>query len=159
MENIHPTSQHIALYLMQHGEKKDSIGNKGRYLELNLDERRNICPVNHGFYIPNQKLTVSYRSSLHLNPLNPSGSWLEIELDDAENEGRRIFHTKESDLRGIPSGFTLFGEVDEEKGFNTPIDIIDPLVASEELTTLLLPWKHQKYHKFLESVFQQLIQR
>ena len=168
MKKIHPTSQHIAVYLIKHGEEGRGIkhgygeGPKRYSLKWNLDQPTNINTNTRDLYIETPQLLITYEeSNLGSDPLRKdNGSDLEIELDNAENLHMRGLHTRERSLTGIPKYFTVFNPFSKEgEIFNVPMDIINSAISDKRLRELVSKWKQEKYHEFLEYTFQQLIRR
>jgi len=166
MVDIHPTSQHIALYLFHHGEKgKDhskDYGPKKHSLVWALKNPINLNTSTRDLYIEHPILEVSYiECTLGSNPLKPNNSsTLEIQVNNAEDPNMRGLWTNEYSLSGIPRQFTVFDTKPKEgEIFNVPMEIINPAIEDKVLRELVDQWKQIKYHEFLEYVFQQLIQR
>mgnify|MGYP006420688935 CR=1 FL=1 len=168
MKEIHPTSQHIALYLVKHGDEGRGIkagfgdGPKRYSLKWVLGEPTNLNTHTHDLYIEKPQLTLRYtESTLGSDPLRQdNGSDLEIELDNAENLHMRGLHTREHSLTGIPNSFTIFNPSPKDgECFNVPMDIINPAVSDKRLRELVVKWEQEKYHEFLEYAFLQLVKR
>jgi hypothetical protein len=168
MKKIHPTSQHIAVYLIKHGEEGRGIkagygeGPKSYSLKWVLDEPTNLNTHTRDLYIEKPQLIVRYtESTLGSDPLRKdNGSDLEIELDNAENLHMRGLHTQEHSLTGIPGSFTIFNSFPKVgETFNVPMDLINPAISDKMLRELVSQWKQEKYHEFLEYTFQQLVKR